>query len=59
MVSIQLDVQNAFFHGELQEQVFMCHPSSFVHPLNPNHVCRLKKSLYELKQAPQAYMRLF
>lgn len=55
----QLDVQNAFVHGELQEQAFMSQLSGFTHPLYPNHVCHLKKSLCSLRQTLKAwYMRL-
>uniref|UniRef100_A0A2N9FA25 Integrase catalytic domain-containing protein n=1 Tax=Fagus sylvatica TaxID=28930 RepID=A0A2N9FA25_FAGSY len=55
----QLDVKTAFFHGNLEEEIFMVQPEGFKQPGTENLVCRLKKSLYGLKQSPRQWYKRF
>ena len=51
----QMDVSTAFLHGELTEEVYMKQPEGYVEPGKEHLVCRLKRSIYGLKQSPRCW----
>ena len=50
-----MDVKSAFLNGFINEQVYVDQLPRFEDPRYPNHVYRLSKALYELKQAPRSW----
>ncbi|GKD07429.1 copia protein [Tanacetum coccineum] len=52
-----MDVKIAFLNDILREEVYVSQPDGFVDQDNPNHVYKLKKAFYRLKQAPRVCPR--
>ena len=51
----QMDVKTAFLNGNLTEDVYMMQSEGFVDPINAGKICKLRKSIYGLKQASRSW----
>ena len=52
-------MKTAFLHGDLDEEIYMSQPEGFVAHGKQDYVCKLKKSLYGLKQSPRQWYKRF
>jgi hypothetical protein len=55
----QMDVKTTFLNGDLEENVYMAQPKGFAIKGKENMGCRLKKSIYGLKQASRQWYLKF
>ena len=55
MLVHQMDVVTAFLNGTLEEEIYMQQPEGYIQPGSDHLVCKLKKSLYGLKQSPRCW----
>ena len=50
-----MDVKTAFLNGNLEEEIYMMQQKSFIAKNQEHMVCKLKRSIYELKQASRSW----
>jgi 2-hydroxychromene-2-carboxylate isomerase len=55
----QLDVKTAFLYGDLNEELYMSQPTGFIKKGEEKLLCRLKRSLYGLKQSSRSWNSKF
>ncbi|KAE8297894.1 Copia protein Gag-int-pol protein Copia VLP protein Copia protease [Larimichthys crocea] len=55
----QMDVVTAFLNGHLEEEIYMEQPDGYIKPGQEHLVCKLKKSIYGLKQSPRCWSKTF
>ena len=55
----QMDVKTAFLNGDIDETIYMVQPENFVSGDPKSMVCKLKKSIYGLKQASRQWYHKF
>ena len=55
----QMDVKIAFLNGSLDEYIYIMQPDDFVAKGQEHMVCKLKKSIYKLKQAFRSWITCF
>ena len=54
-----MDVKTAFLYSDLEEQIYMEQPEGFTQPEKEHLICKLKRSLYGLKQSPRQWYKQF
>ena len=54
-----MDVKTTFLDGDVEEEIYMKQPKGFAVKGKEEQVCKLKKSLYGLKQSPRMWYQKF
>ena len=55
----QMDVKTTFLHGDLDKEIYMEQLEGFIIKGKEDYACKLKKSLYGLKQTPMQWYKKF
>jgi hypothetical protein len=55
----QMDVKTTLLHGDLEEEIYMKKPEGYAVKGKKELICKLKKSLYGLKQSPRMWYQKF
>nr|QHA33696.1 Gag-Pol polyprotein [Atrato Retro-like virus] len=55
LVLKQLDIKTAYLYGDIEEEVYMKQPPGYVISGKESHVCRLRRSIYGLKQSARCW----
>ena len=55
----QMDVKTTFLHGDLEEEIYMKQQEGYTVKGKKEMVCKMKKSLYGLKQSPRMWYQKF
>ena len=50
MTPTHMDIQNAYLHMKVTEDVYMQQPPGFMDEDHPDHVCKIMQSLYGMHQ---------
>jgi Reverse transcriptase (RNA-dependent DNA polymerase) len=53
-----IDIDNTYLYSKIDVEVYMTQPSGYIDPRYLNHVCKLLKGLYSLKQAGRIWHRI-
>ena len=51
----QMNVKTTFLNGNLEEEIYMMQPEGFIAKNQERMVCKLKRSIYGLKQASRSW----
>ena len=55
----QIDVKTTFLHEDIDEEIYIIQPKSFIVSGQEHKVCKLIRSLYRLEQAPKQWHKKF